>query len=132
MLEGLQDFQTLVTYFTLHKLKPCLVAVGDCTHVHYVVNCTKSAHTTCCCYCCLHPCKVSYSLLQGLGNSYTGELHQPNIRCCSRGSAAVSFGISKEQKLHRPTELRSFEEDSHSESTDCSILGIETNLRSRT
>ena len=39
------------------------------------------------------PCRVSYCLLQGLGNSCTGELQKLNSRCFGRGLATASFGL---------------------------------------
>ena len=55
---------TLHTY--QHML--CIVAIVGCTHVHHVVHYKTSEHTISCCFCRLHPCRVSYSFLQGLGN----------------------------------------------------------------
>ena len=41
----------------------------------------------------LYPCRISCTLLQGHGNSCTGELQQPNCRCFGRESATTSFGL---------------------------------------
>ena len=58
---------TYTMFYTTHM--PCLVAIVDYTHARAMSYC----------YCWLYPCRDSCNLPQGLGNSCTGELHQPNI-----------------------------------------------------
>ena len=73
-----------------------------------------SAHTTNCCYWWLYPCRVSYRLHHGLGNSWTGELFQTNSQCYGRGSAVASSDlatVSEEREfyyLNSRTECGSF------------------------
>ena len=61
---------------------------------------------------------------------------QEKSRCFSRGSATASFRLGNSFLPQTTAELRvshsfcSFEEDSCSESTDHSVIGIQTNLAS--
>ena len=63
-------FVVVVEHYTYRHL-PGLVAIVDCA-----------------------PCMVIYSLLRGLANCYTGELHQPDSRYFGGGSVPpASFGL---------------------------------------
>ena len=91
-VEGLLDVWTVSVFCslcTIHAMccccccpcGPCcpryrnvlyLVAIVDCTHVGSATASFKdfgATHAISCCYCWLHPCRVSYSFLQGLGNT---------------------------------------------------------------
>ena len=120
--ERLRSFETL--YCTLHTTTQttswCYVDCNPCT------QCCTYIHAMSCCYCwlylsctphyllkvffffnfslahtiscCLHSCRVSYSLLQGLDNSCTRELHQPN----SYKLPLDLVTVSKEWEIHNP------------------------------
>ena len=63
---------------TLYHLQP------DQSPLQYNIGHSTPAHAT------LH----IYCLLQQLGNSCTGELHQPNSRCLGRGSPSDHLGLA--------------------------------------
>ena len=97
MLSKISEHIISCYYCGLHPCTPCcpkyqnisyLATIVDCTHVHHVVQNIRtyhillllwtapmytmlskiSEHIISCYYCGLHPCKVSYSILRGIGN----------------------------------------------------------------
>ena len=104
MVEGLLGFETLcnmlivAVYYT--HINTCYTGLLLSTvpmYIHHVVhynnkNNNNSEHIISCCYCWLYPYRVNYNLLQGLGNSSTGEHHQPNSCSLLQGLGNSSTG----------------------------------------
>ena len=75
----------------------------------YTMSSKLSDHTVSCCYCWLHPCRVSYCFLQGLGN-----IAQENIMADSLIEDQVwplldMVTVDKEREFHKPNSLTKHE-----------------------
>ena len=79
------------THISTHYV--CIVAIVDCTYTYHVVYYKTIKHTKSCYYYWQCPCRVSYSLLLGLGNiAQENSTNQTNSGCLGGGSAKTSFG----------------------------------------
>ena len=105
MSSGVPQLWAVNTYYSLlivvvqytFQHMPCLAII-----IYTTLSTTQiSTHTISCCYCCLYPRKVSYSLCQRLANSCTGKLHQPN-KDVFVDIALDLVTVSQEQEFHKP------------------------------
>ena len=79
------------THISTHHV--CIVAIVDCTYIYHVVFYKTIKHTKSCYYYWQCQCRVSYSLLLGLGNiAQENSTNQTNSGCLGGGLAKTSFG----------------------------------------